>query len=124
MRTSQIITLSSIGRIQRSGLTGLAYSASKAGALHLGQTLSTMLAPWNIRSNVVIPGYCHSETTAPLPVMGNMRFGNTPAGQAGDFHDVTGFFVFLIGVSGAFINGCLVMGLDSLSIRQAFRLLS
>lgn len=109
MRTSQIITISSMGGIQRSGLTGLAYTASKAGVIHLGQTLSTMLAPWNIRSNVCIPGYYHSEMTAPLPVMQNMRFGNTPAGRAGDPHDVAGFFLFLVGMSGSFINGAVLL---------------
>ncbi|KAI4862978.1 hypothetical protein F4820DRAFT_391711 [Hypoxylon rubiginosum] len=109
MRTSQIITISSMGGIQRSGLTGLAYTASKAGVIHLGQTLSTMLAPYNIRSNVCIPGYYHSEMTAPLPVMQNMRFGNTPAGRAGDPHDVAGFFLFLVGMSGSFINGAVLL---------------
>ncbi|OTB03485.1 hypothetical protein M426DRAFT_60176 [Hypoxylon sp. CI-4A] len=109
MRTSQIITISSMGGIQRSGLTGLAYTASKAGVVHLGQTLSTMLAPWNIRSNVCIPGYYHSEMTARLPVMQDMRFGNTPAGRAGDPDDVAGFFLFLVGMSGSFINGAVLL---------------
>ncbi|KAI1278945.1 hypothetical protein F5Y07DRAFT_406595 [Xylaria sp. FL0933] len=122
-RTSQNITTSSMGGIQRSGLTGLAYTASKAGVVHLGQTLSAMLAPWNIRSNVCIPGYYHSEMTAPLPVMQNMRFGNTPAGRAGNPHDVAGFFLFLVGMSGSFVmEPCyLLMGEDSLSIRRGFR---
>lgn len=109
MRTSQIITISSIGGLQRSGLTGLAYAASKAGVVHLGQTLSTMLAPWNIRSNICIPGYYHSEMTAALPVMENMRFGNTPAGRAGEPRDVAGFFLFLVGIGGSFINGGLLL---------------
>ncbi|KAI1825063.1 hypothetical protein F4861DRAFT_502933 [Xylaria intraflava] len=109
MRTSQIITMSSIGGIERSGLTGLASTASKAGVPHLGQTLSTMLAPWNIRSNVCIPGYYHSEMTAPLPVMQAMRFGNTPAGRAGDARDVAGFFLFLVGMSGSYVNGAVLL---------------
>lgn len=109
MRTSQIITISSMSGIQRSGLTGLAYTASKAGILHLGETLSTMLAPWNIRSNVVVPGYFHSEMTAPLPVMQDMRFSNTPAARAGDLQDVAGFFLFLVGTGGAYINGAILL---------------
>lgn len=109
LRTSQIISISSTGGILRSGLTGLAYTASKAGVVHLGQTLSTMLAPWNIRSNVCIPGYYESEMTAPLPVMQNMRFGNTPAARAGDPHDVAGFFLFLVGMGGSYINGAVLL---------------
>ncbi|KAI1351335.1 hypothetical protein F5Y01DRAFT_325490 [Xylaria sp. FL0043] len=85
MRTSQIISISSMGGIQRSGLTGLAYTAGKAGVVHLGQTLSTMLAPWNIRSNVCIPGYYHT----------------------GDPHDVAGFFLFLVEMSRSFVNGAV-----------------
>lgn len=109
MRTSQIITISSMSGIQRSGLTGLAYTASKAAILHLGKTLSTMLAPWNIRSNVIVPGYFHSEMTAPLPVMQDMRFSNTPAARAGDQQDVAGFFLFLVGTGGSYINGAVLL---------------
>lgn len=61
-RTSQIITVASIAAFNREITAGLAYTASKAGAVMLGKSMSTFLAPWGIRSNVICPGrkHCHS----------------------------------------------------------------
>jgi NAD(P)-dependent dehydrogenase (short-subunit alcohol dehydrogenase family) len=56
LRTSQIITVSSIASFNRFVTAGLAYASSKAGATALGKVLSTLLAPWGIRSNVIAPG--------------------------------------------------------------------
>jgi NAD(P)-dependent dehydrogenase (short-subunit alcohol dehydrogenase family) len=56
LRTSQIITVSSIASFNRFITAGLAYASSKAGATALGKALSTMLGPWGIRSNVIAPG--------------------------------------------------------------------
>lgn len=55
-RTSQIITVASIAAFNREITAGLAYIASKAGAVMLGKSLSHFLAPWGIRSNVICPG--------------------------------------------------------------------
>ena len=56
LRTSQIITVSSIAAFNRFVTAGLAYTSSKAGAVALGKTLASLLAPWGIRSNVICPG--------------------------------------------------------------------
>lgn len=55
-RSSQIITVASISGLNRRITSGLAYGASKAGAIHLGKMLAHLLAPWGIRSNVINPG--------------------------------------------------------------------
>ena len=55
-RTSQIITVASIASFNRVVTAGLAYSATKAGAAMLGKSLSTLLAPFGIRSNIIAPG--------------------------------------------------------------------
>jgi len=55
-RTSQIITVASIASFNRFVTAGLAYSATKAGAAMLGKALATLLAPFNIRSNIIAPG--------------------------------------------------------------------
>lgn len=34
-----------------------------------------------------------------------MPWGNTPAGRAGGSADVAGFFLYLVGKAGAFVNG-------------------
>ena len=55
-RTSQIITVASISAFNRHVTAGLAYTASKAGAVMLGKSLANILAPWGIRSNMIAPG--------------------------------------------------------------------
>ncbi|KAI0149407.1 hypothetical protein BJ166DRAFT_62740 [Pestalotiopsis sp. NC0098] len=108
VRTSQIITVSSITGFERHGLTGLAYSASKAAATHLGKVLATMLVPWNIRSNVIVPGLYPSEMTAFLS-KDAIPISNTPAGRAGSFEDVAGIILYLMGRGGAYVNGCAML---------------
>lgn len=56
LRTSQIITVSSIAGFNRCITASLPYASSKAGATHLGKTLAHFLAPWGMRSNVICPG--------------------------------------------------------------------
>ena len=56
LRTSQIITVSSIAAFNREPTAGIAYLASKAGSTAIGKSLSYLLAPWGIRSNVIAPG--------------------------------------------------------------------
>ena len=59
---SQVITVSSIGGERICGFSGdgspcsVAYNASKSAAAHVGLMFSTLLTPWRIRSNVIIPG--------------------------------------------------------------------
>lgn len=55
-RTSQIITVASISAFNRVVTAGMAYTASKAGAVMLGKSLAYHLAPWGIRSNIIAPG--------------------------------------------------------------------
>jgi len=56
VRSSQVITVASIAAFNRFMTAGMAYSASKAGAVAIGKSLATFLAPWGIRSNIIAPG--------------------------------------------------------------------
>lgn len=56
VRLSQIITVASIAAFNRFVTHGLSYGSSKAAATYLGKTLSSVLGPWGIRSNVICPG--------------------------------------------------------------------
>ena len=56
VRSSQIITVASIAAFNRFVTHGLSYGSSKAAATYLGKTLSSVLSPWGIRSNVICPG--------------------------------------------------------------------
>lgn len=56
VRSSQIITVASIAAFNRYVTAGLSYGSSKAAAVTLGKTLSSVLGPWGIRSNIICPG--------------------------------------------------------------------
>lgn len=53
---SQIIATSSIAGFNRVALAGSIYGASKAAATHMMKQLSTTLAPFDIRTNIICPG--------------------------------------------------------------------
>ena len=53
---SQVIATSSIGGFNRNVPGGYAYGQSKAGTTHLIKQMATQLVPYDIRSNVIVPG--------------------------------------------------------------------
>ncbi|KAF2436087.1 NAD(P)-binding protein [Tothia fuscella] len=103
LRTSQIITVSSIASFNRYVTAGLAYAGSKAGATALGKALSTMLGPWGIRSNVIAPGIFPSEMTTHAPPQ--FPFDKIPAGRQGTNEELAGTILYLVGKGGAYVNG-------------------
>lgn len=55
---SQVVMLSSVGAFGRNN-SAFIYGASKAGTAQMTKNLSTYLAPWKIRANVIAPGCEH-----------------------------------------------------------------
>ncbi|KAL5342703.1 NAD(P)-binding protein [Aspergillus crustosus] len=102
-RSAQIITVASIAGFNRFITAGLAYSASKAAAIHLGKSLANLLAPWGIRSNVINPGIYPSDMTA--GTRDDYQVTEIPAGRKGDFQDIAGAILYLAGKAGAYVNG-------------------
>lgn len=105
LRTSQIITVSSIAGFNRHVTAGMAYTASKAGAIMLGKTFATMLAPYGIRSNLIAPGIYPSEMTA--GGLQTFPANLVPAGRRGAFEEMAGLLLYLVGKSGAYVNGAV-----------------
>ncbi|KAF2452574.1 hypothetical protein BDY21DRAFT_311955 [Lineolata rhizophorae] len=103
VRTSQIITVASIAAFNRYVTAGLAYSSSKAGAVHIGKTLATMLAPWGIRSNVLCPGIFPSQMTEGAPT--EFPADKIPSGRQGSFEDLAAYLLYLVGKGGSYVNG-------------------
>jgi THO complex subunit 3 len=54
-RMAHIITVASVASYMRWVSAGLAYNATKSAAAHMGKMMSTFLAQWGVRSNVVCP---------------------------------------------------------------------
>jgi THO complex subunit 3 len=102
-RMAQIITVASVASYMRWVSAGLAYNASKSAAAHLGKMMATFLAEWGIRSNIVCPGPYPSEMTAANPAVYGTN--QIPQGRMGGLNDIAGLMLFLVGKSGAYLNG-------------------
>ncbi|KAF2671147.1 NAD(P)-binding protein [Microthyrium microscopicum] len=102
-RTSQIISVASIAGFNRYVTAGLAYASSKAGAIHLGKCLATMLAPYGIRSNVICPGLFPSEMTEGLKMEHPVNM--IPAHRPGGLEEFAATLLYMVGQSGGYLNG-------------------
>lgn len=118
MPRPQIITTSSIGAYNRVPLGGFAYTASKAGVVHMMKSMSTLLGNFDIRCNVIAPGLYYSEMSAPAFRERSIENGheersfdrNTiPATRSGHEEDIAGVILWLCSKAGAYINGNVVV---------------
>ncbi|KXH59694.1 short-chain dehydrogenase/reductase [Colletotrichum salicis] len=103
---SQVIATSSIGAYNRNPM-GFAYGASKAAVVHMFKQLSTTLVPFNIRANVIAPGFYPSEMTTATVDAHKDGWPKTtiPEERAGDVEDMAGAVLFLVSRAGAYTNG-------------------
>ncbi|KAF2150268.1 NAD(P)-binding protein [Myriangium duriaei CBS 260.36] len=102
-RTSQIITVASISGFNREVTAGLAYTASKAGAVLLAKSMANFLAPFGIRSNVIAPGRFPSEMTAGGETI--FPINKIPHGTQGRFENMAACILSLVGKGGSYYNG-------------------
>jgi len=82
------------------GVPTMAHYAIAKGALNsLSKTLAAELGPYGIRSNVIAPGFIHTEMTLADPVIGAAITASvaakTPLGRAGTPEDLEGAVVYL-----------------------------
>lgn len=80
-----------------------AYSASKAGVLHLTQSLAAEWARYNVRVNTVSPGY--TETELVKPVKQQSWVDRTPMHRLGQPEDLQGAVVYLASDASAYTTG-------------------
>ncbi|KAI6042657.1 hypothetical protein EDC04DRAFT_2657684 [Pisolithus marmoratus] len=106
--TSQVVTISSSGsfRVDARVLT-ISYTLAKQACTHLGRLLASLLADWNIRSNVLCPGVWPSEMTNTDLFTPAMLAETVPLGRVGTLSDMAGCILFLAGPAGAYVNGAV-----------------
>lgn len=106
--TSQVVTISSSGsfRVDARVLT-ISYTLAKQASTHLGRLLASLLAHWNIRSNVLCPGVWPSEMTNTDLFTPSMLAEAVPLGRVGTLSDMAGCILFLAGPAGAYVNGAV-----------------
>ncbi|KAK5045319.1 hypothetical protein LTR84_009425 [Exophiala bonariae] len=111
----QIIATASTGGYSRKFLNDMIYSPAKAGVIHMMKMLSTVLVEYDIRANVLVPGYYYSEMTHNMytgegrvnqhNVEGTWEKSRVPATRTGDEQDMAGAILWLCSRAGAYING-------------------
>ncbi|KAJ3818565.1 hypothetical protein F5880DRAFT_1617260 [Lentinula raphanica] len=116
--TSQVITVSSSGSFRVDPkIVSMSYTLSKTASTHLGKCLANLLAPWNIRSNVLAPGVWPSE----IAEMTNSKLSpnskldprdmamTVPLKRPGTAEEMAGTILFLASRAGAYVNGAVLL---------------
>jgi NAD(P)-dependent dehydrogenase (short-subunit alcohol dehydrogenase family) len=96
------------------GVPTLAHYAIAKGALNsLSKTLAAELGPYGIRSNVIAPGFIHTEMTLADPVLGaaitKAVEAKTPLGRVGTPEDLEGAVVYLASDAARYHTGDTLM---------------
>lgn len=108
---SRIIIVGSVGglSVPHVGKAGsIAYSISKAAAHHLARNLALELAPQNITTNVIAPGWFPTRLAGPaIDQYGGIELAgaDNPMRRLGVPEDIAGAVVFLCSKAGAYVNG-------------------
>lgn len=107
-KSGSIVNLSSVSAQRGGGIFGGPhYSAAKAGVLGLTKAMARELAPDNVRSNAICPGFIATDITAGK-LTEDMRaqvLAGIPMGRAGEASDVAGCALFLASDLSAYCTG-------------------
>ncbi len=107
-KSGSIVNLSSVSAQRGGGIFGGPhYSAAKAGVLGLTKAMARELAPDNVRSNAICPGFIATDITAGR-LTDEMRaqvLAGIPMGRAGTAEDVAGCALFLASDLSAYCTG-------------------
>lgn len=83
-----------------------AYSASKGGVVQLTKSLAIFWAKDNIQVNAILPGWIHTELTAPTsPERYNAIKVRIPHGRWGEADELAGTAVFLASRASDYVTG-------------------
>jgi NAD(P)-dependent dehydrogenase (short-subunit alcohol dehydrogenase family) len=87
------------------------YTASKGGLVQLTRTMAIELAPFNIRANVLAPGFVGTELTEGLltdPEENERVLSLIPMGRTGEAHEIAPAVVFLASDAASYITGAVL----------------
>ncbi|KAI6797699.1 hypothetical protein KC332_g14216 [Hortaea werneckii] len=107
--TSQIVTIGSVGGLNRF-TTSFIYNASKAGAHHLMKNLGSFFVPFDIRCNVIAPGWFPTDMTTAVSKQwestgGVMPRELVPQQRMGNQEEMAGTILYFASKAGGYCNG-------------------
>lgn len=105
----RVITLSSTAGIH--GYPGdTAYSSAKMGLVGFTKSLAKEVATKGITANVIVPGFLHTDMTAPLFEAGEKlkaEVSRIPMGRPGEPHEIAEVVAFLA-FKGTYVTGAVI----------------
>jgi NAD(P)-dependent dehydrogenase (short-subunit alcohol dehydrogenase family) len=103
---ARVINIGSIDGLNAPALDTFAYSASKAGVLHMTRVLAGKLARKRITVNAIAPGPFESKMMkATLERFGSGIASQNPLGRIGRPEDMAGATIFLASRAGSYLTG-------------------
>ncbi|MBI5584864.1 MAG: SDR family oxidoreductase [Deltaproteobacteria bacterium] len=104
-RTGRLLLFSSVASLTPTP-GSLHYSASKGGVNMLGKTLAKEAAQYNIRVNVIAPGYVETPMLADLPEgFEEYVLKKTPLKRLGEIAEIAGLVAYLASPEADFFTG-------------------
>jgi NAD(P)-dependent dehydrogenase (short-subunit alcohol dehydrogenase family) len=104
-QTGRIILFSSVAAFTPTP-GALPYSVTKGGVNMLGRTLAQEVAKYNIRVNIIAPGYVRTPMLNGLPAgFADYVLKKTPLRRFGDTKEIAGLVVFLSSPEADFFTG-------------------
>jgi NAD(P)-dependent dehydrogenase (short-subunit alcohol dehydrogenase family) len=104
-QSGRIILFSSVASLTPTP-GALHYSATKGGVNMLGRTLAQEVAKYNIRVNVIAPGYIDTPMLKDLPEgFSDTILKRTPLRRLGDVREIAGLVAFLASPEADFFTG-------------------
>ena len=113
-KAGSIVNLASVTGIRWSGMTDIAYAATKAGVIQLSRNTAVEQAPYGIRVNTVIPGLLHTPLVearlagqragGDVARLVQERAGRIPLGFAGDGRDTANAALYLASDEARFVT--------------------
>ena len=89
-----------------------AYSASKGGVVQLTKSLAVAWAKDNIQVNAILPGWIHTDLTAPIKTQHPQRYefvrSRIPHGRWGEPDEIAGAAVFLASAASDYVTGASI----------------
>ena len=110
-RGGKIINIGSMTSIFGSDWVA-SYSASKGGVVQLTKSLAVAWAKDNIQVNAILPGWIHTDLTAPIKTNSPERYefirSRIPHGRWGEPEEMAGTAVFLASAASDYVTGVAI----------------